>query len=39
MVAMAATSAESVDGATMCGGAQVVSATGRRGAMKPGAAV
>jgi hypothetical protein len=36
--ALAVTSVESVDGATTCGEAQVVSATGRRGAMKLGAA-
>jgi hypothetical protein len=36
MVAMAATSAESVDGATTRGEVQVVSAIGRRGAVKPG---
>jgi hypothetical protein len=36
MMVMAATGAESVDGVTTRGGAQVVSATGRRGAVKPG---
>jgi hypothetical protein len=36
MMVMAATRAESVDGVTTRGGAQVVSATGRRGAVKPG---
>jgi hypothetical protein len=36
MVAMAVARAESVDGATKRGGAQVTSTMGRQGAMKPG---